>query len=96
MQALFRPLALACALSACSGPRATADDCGAIFDRIVELELHEMGYRDPVLAERRRVELRRALAPELQRCVGRRLAPTARACVREARTAEDLTHRCLR
>jgi hypothetical protein len=87
---------LVLATVACSEPRATAEDCGVIFDRIVELELEEMGYRDPALAERRRNELRRTLASELQRCEGRRLAPTALACVREAKSAEQLTHDCLR
>lgn len=80
----------------CRGQRATAEDCGAIFDRIVFLELQELGYRDPALAERRRAELRRLLAEDLKRCEGRALPASARACVGEAKTAEELTHRCLR
>lgn len=83
-------------LAACSESRATTEDCRAIFERIVELELEEMGYRDPALAERKRAELGRVLGPELQRCEGRRIASTARACIREAKTAEALTHDCFR
>jgi hypothetical protein len=82
------------ALAGCH-ERATPEACRAILDRIVELELHEMGYSDPVLAARKRAELEKKLAPELERCHGLRLPADALQCVRRATSAEELTHRCL-
>lgn len=87
---------LVMASTACRGTLATEADCGRIFDRIVELELRELGFIDPVLQERKRSELRRFMASDLALCPGRRLAPGASVCVAEAPTAEDLTHRCFR
>ena len=82
--------------SGCGGRPATDGECRAILDRIVELELGEQGFRDPVLAARKKSELGRRLAPELGLCVGRRLPPDAMACVAVARSTEELSHRCLR
>ena len=69
--------------------------CESIMDRIVDLELAAMNIHDDALAERRRLELRRDLAPELQRCVGRRAPKGAHVCVESARTMSELTHECL-
>ncbi len=69
--------------------------CESIMDRIVDLELAAMNIHDDELAERRRIELRRDLAPELQRCVGRRAPRGAHVCVESARTMAELTHECL-
>jgi hypothetical protein len=74
----------------------TAAECAEIFDRIVDLELKEMGYSDPVLAARKREQLAALLAPELVRCEGLRMPRAALACVRRAATAEEITHRCLK
>jgi hypothetical protein len=82
-------------LAGCAEERATAEDCGAIFDRIVALELAEMGYRDPALVERKRAELGRRLSVEVSACEGRPLSPGARACVAAATSAEEVVHRCL-
>lgn len=95
MKRRWLPLALILA-AGCGNGRASHDDCTAILDRIVELELREMGFRDPALVERKRAELHRTLAPEIGRCTGRRLPVDALACVRQATTAEDVSHRCLR
>jgi hypothetical protein len=81
---------------ACSGRRATAEDCARILDRIVELELRERGYRDPVLLERKRRQLRAALGAELEQCRGQRLRAGALECVKRATGAEEISHRCLR
>jgi hypothetical protein len=83
-------------LAACNGQRATRQDCVEILDRIVELELRETGFRDPALVARKREELRKTFAPELARCTGRRLPKDALACVRNATSAEEVSHRCLR
>jgi hypothetical protein len=84
------------ASSACRRQAATPEDCRAILDRIVELELHELGFRDPALAQRKADEARAALAPDLARCHGVRLRPGALDCVRQASTVEEISHRCLR
>jgi hypothetical protein len=82
-------------LSAC-GKRATPEDCGEIFDRIVEVELRERGFRDAALVDLKRKELRDVLAPELKECPGKRLKTGALACVRRATSAETMSHECLR
>ncbi len=90
-------LALSIVLAAgCKRERASAEACGEIFDRIVEVELQEQGFRDPVLARRKREELRGALGSELRRCEGRRLPAGALACVRTAKSTEEISHTCLR
>lgn len=95
MKATLFTLALVI-VAGCGNGRASRDDCAAILDRIVELELRERGFRDPALVARKREELRRTFAPELARCDGRRLPKDALACVHEARSAEEVSHRCLR
>ncbi len=81
--------------SGCTDTRATQRDCASILDRIVEIEMRERGFRDPALAARRREELRRRFASDLDGCVGRPLSRGAMQCVREARTTEELSHECL-
>ncbi|MCB9565954.1 MAG: hypothetical protein H6710_01795 [Myxococcales bacterium] len=87
---------LALASAACEGRAATPEECEAILDRIVELELREQGYRDPALLARKQAEFRRLFADDLGRCVGRRLPPGARECVARASSAEAISHECLR
>ena len=89
-------LVLLLVLSGCSGRSATADDCRAILDRIVEIELGEQGYRDAALAKRKQAELRRTLARDLARCEGRRIPEGAIECLQSATSAEAVSHRCLR
>lgn len=80
---------------ACGGERASAADCEAIFDRLVFLELQEMGFRDPALVSMRQMELRRHHRKQLKACVGRRLPANALRCVKEAASAESVSHECL-
>ena len=75
---------------------ATPAQCRAIFNRLVEVELEEMGYRDPVLAERRQADLARRYQSEIEECVGKAIPPGAMACIVSAETAEGLSHECLR
>jgi len=81
---------------ACDERTATESECRAIFDRIVEIELRELGFRDPELSERKRVELRRVHAGQLQSCVGLPLPAHAMSCVARAETTEELSHECMR
>jgi hypothetical protein len=89
-------LAVASATMGCRRERLTPQDCRELLGRITDLELAERGYRDPALAARRKAELAIRLAPELAACEGRRVRPGALECARSARTAEDLSHGCLR
>ena len=86
---------LALALAACSGPRASEADCRIIFDRLVALELEEMGYRDPTLLSIRQNELSQRYQAEMGGCVGRPLPDHAMACIGDALSAEALSHNCL-
>lgn len=80
----------------CNSQRATAEQCRAIFERLVVLELQEMGFADPVLERRRRAVLVGRHSREIQSCVGRRIPPRAMDCVASAASAEVLSHDCLR
>jgi hypothetical protein len=81
---------------ACRRERLTAEDCRTLLGRITDLELAERGFRDPALTARRKAELQTTLAPELSSCPGRRVRAGAIACAQAARSAEELSHRCLR
>jgi hypothetical protein len=96
MRRLLCIAALVAGAAGCSGHPATTEECNAILDRIVELELHELGFRDPALEARKAAELRSALAPELRRCEGVRVRATAIECARHAKSAEEISHKCLR
>lgn len=95
---LLRPLSLVLLVvsaEGCTKQQATRADCDTIFDRIVEIELRETGYRDEALLTRRRAELRRRHQARIDACVGRPLRPGAMRCVAEAETTEALSHDCL-
>ena len=80
----------------CNTNRATPADCRAIFDRLVALELKELGFLDPHLAALRQTELSKRFEPQLAACVGKAISPTARQCVSAATDSEALSHNCLR
>lgn len=82
--------------AACEGERATQAQCKAIFDRIVEIELEEQGFRDPLLASRHKAELGARYRAEVAACAGRRISADALQCVAKAKTTEELSHHCLR
>jgi len=67
-----------------------------IVDRVITIELGELGYRDPVFARRKTAELRERLKSRLDGCVGRPLPDDARTCIPNALTTEALSHDCLR
>lgn len=80
----------------CKSARATEHDCDRILDKVVELELHERGFRDPVLLQRKRDEFHRRLRSELIECEGKSMRADAIGCVERATTTEEISHRCLR
>ena len=55
-------------LGGCHRHTATAADCRAILDRLVELELKEQGFHDPALVPRWQEELARRFDDDLRRC----------------------------
>jgi hypothetical protein len=96
MKRLALALLLAGIGTSCHRERLTAQDCGRILDHITELALAERGFRDPVLAARRKDEMRTRLKGELDECVGLRVRSGAIKCALASPTTEDLTQRCLR
>jgi hypothetical protein len=95
IQTIARLIFVSALISGCRGRAATADDCGAVLDRLVELELTETGFHDPAIAERWKQSLRVHLALELDRCKGRRVPIDLRACLSRVHRPEEITHHCL-
>ena len=79
----------------CARELASEQQCHAIFDRIVDIELEELGFRDPALAARHKADLQRRYARTLRDCVGHAISERAMTCVATARTTEELSHKCL-
>ena len=88
-------LLLLLAATGCNRHPASVGECEAILNRLVELDLSESGYRDPVLRARWQQDLVRRFAPEIDRCRGRKVPNSLRACLTEAHHSEELAHRCL-
>jgi len=80
----------------CHRHLASATDCLAVLDRLVEMELAESGYRDPALASRWQQELVRRFEADLRRCQTLRVRDGLTACLRDAKNAEEIAHRCLK
>jgi hypothetical protein len=92
---LFILVAASLSLCACHRHAASIEDCHAVLDRLIDLELSESGYRDPILRARWQQDLARRFAPDLERCRGLTVLDDLRACLASARTPEEVTHRCL-
>ncbi len=82
-------------LSGCNRHPARVDECEAILNRLIELELSESGYRDSVLRARWQQDLARRFAPDMDRCRGREVRGSLRTCLATARSSEEIVHRCL-
>lgn len=80
----------------CRSRRASSEDCMQIFDRMVDVELKELGYRDPALAQLKRKQLRQRFAAEIGKCVGGTLSSKGLSCIETAQTTEQISHLCLR
>jgi hypothetical protein len=79
----------------CNRHPATEDDCEAILHRLVDLELSESGYRDPILRTRWQNDLNHRFAEDLDRCRGREVRSSLRPCLATAQSSEEIIHHCL-
>jgi len=99
MRRLLRPSWLAFFVVALGGGchlhPATVDDCAVVLDKLVELELEESGYRDPIVRARWAAEARSRFAGDLARCRGLLVRNDLHACLRAARTSEAIVHGCV-
>ena len=66
-----------------------------MLDRLIDVELAESGFRDPVLRARSRDNLGRRFTPDLERCRGLMVPRDPNVCLATARTTEEVVHRCL-
>ena len=90
-------LALPCALLAACGHPATPQECEEILDKVVELELRGQYVNDPATLEQRKKSAREAKAKDLlPQCTGRKITNEAMACIRQARSYDEIDNRCLR
>jgi hypothetical protein len=94
--ALAAVLAGGSLIGGCHRHVASAADCRAVLDRLVELELKESGYRDPALAPRWQQELARRFAADLRHCQALRVRDDLPGCLRVAENPEEIAHRCLK
>jgi len=83
-------------LGGCHRHTATAADCRAILDRLVELELKEQGFRDPALVPRWKDELAHRFEDDLGRCRTVRVSDSLTACLQDAQNAEEIAHHCVK
>jgi len=82
------------ALGGC-GRKATREDCEAVVDKNVELQLKALGVTDPAVVGKRREEMRASMREDIETCVGKRVTDSMMGCVKTAETAEKID-KCLR
>jgi len=85
----------AVAVGSCRRHITTVEDCRAILDRLVELELREFGYQDSVLSTRWKRELEQRFSLDLARCRRLRVRDNLPSCLARSQTPEEIAHRCL-
>jgi hypothetical protein len=85
---------LALPLAGC-GRKATREDCEAVVDKNVELQLKALGVTDPTVVTKRRDEMRASMKDDIDKCVGKRVTDSMLGCVKTAETAEKID-KCLR
>jgi hypothetical protein len=82
-------------LAACGRP-ATQQECDEIVGRIAELELREAKTTSPDDVQKQVLETKQAFREKTKHeCVGKRITTRALACVRNAKTAEEIVRECL-
>jgi hypothetical protein len=92
---LFFLVLVVAGFSGCNRHPASDDECEAILHRLIDLELSESGYRDPVLRTRWQEDLVRRFSPDLNRCRGQKVRSSLWTCLATARSSEEIVHRCL-
>lgn len=93
---LLAPLAVLLALaSAACGRKATREDCEAIVNRNVSVQLQAMNISDAELIKKKQIELRDQLQGEIDTCIGKRVTDGMMACVKQATTPEQID-KCMR
>lgn len=76
------------------GRPATEAECKEILRRTAELELSErLGDKDLVSTELSAIE-QSMREPMMKKCVGKRITESVLACVRSAKTSEQLSKEC--
>lgn len=86
---------LAIATVSCQRRALSEDECRSIVARIMDLELAERGVSDPALARQELAKFWSTSKITLSTCQGRRVRLGAMECLREARSTEEIAHRCL-
>jgi hypothetical protein len=84
--ALFAPVTLALGC----GRKAKQADCDLILDRYVEVQLRAMNINDPATIDKRKAEMRADMKDELRDCVGKRVTEGMLACVKNAKTNDEI------
>jgi hypothetical protein len=83
-------LAMGLWLVGCGHP-ATREECDEIFNRSAEIELRMQNITDPKVIEERTAAVRKDRGDTLvQQCVGKRITEKAMACVRSAKTTDEM------
>ena len=77
------------------GRKATREDCEAVVDKNVELQLKALGVTDSTIVNKRRDEMRASMKEDIEKCVGKRVTDSMLACVKTAETTEKID-KCLR
>jgi hypothetical protein len=76
-------------MSGC-GRKATQADCDFIVDRYVEIELRALNVTDPATIAKREEQMRADMKGEMKDCVGKRVTERMLACVKNAKTNEEI------
>jgi hypothetical protein len=82
------------ALAGC-GRKATREDCEAVVDKNVELQLKALGVVEPGTVAKRRDEMRASMKDDIDKCVGKRVTDSMISCVKSAESTEKID-KCLR
>jgi hypothetical protein len=69
---------------------ATREDCELVIDQNVAAQLRASNITDPAIIEKRKQEIRTAMADDIQSCIGRKVTAETLSCVRQAETAQAI------
>ncbi len=78
-----------CFAVGCGHP-ASEEECKALFDKSVEVEMRELAKADDVVIAKKKEELRKGFEGDLKACIGKRVTDGSMNCVRKATTAAEL------